>query len=745
MNHQTKTIQLFFFFLLTSSLSFSQVYLPKIQSQINFDGSLDESIWQQALTMLDFKQVEPNLGAVSTQNPSVYFAYDDRYLYVGAKITYTDPSQLFARVLERDVPLNRDDYIEIHIDSYNDHTNSLVFSTNALGARYDYEVNRNGQEINNSWNTFWDVVTSMNDDGWSMEMRIPFISLRYQPSQENRMLIKAVINYKNNNERILYPLTEIERQPVLYQYKNALEVVLQELPSSKPLFITPYVKAGIISQNILNEDNTQYVNSTTILEEKGFVNNNGFDKALSNIGLDIKYRPNPNQTLDITLNTDFAQAEADDRIINITRFPIFLPEKRLFFLENADLFNSNQFNHRLFHSRRIGIENGQTVPIIGGIRFIGKGNDYEYGILSMQTNQVDGLVPTQNMSIVRLKRRVGQLGSYIGFLGSSKISNNDYNYLTAIDGSIRIKENLLTQFTFASTFDREKGNFKYMYGATINTFKTNGFGIEYRFREYTEDFNPELGFVTRPNTKRLTLNHGWRKTYKNHSFIQRISIGNWITRYWIASNNRPQLFQTNIYAGFVAKSGYRFSLFGPIMQRDNLYDQWAFSDRITIPIGSYTMWKVEPFFSTGNAHAYVISGGVEFGQFYGGKQASYRTTFNYDFTKNFQTEFGATINRFQFPDEYITGIGSSNVKSDLYYSRLKFSFSSKSFLNTYIQYDTNNQKIGWNLRFRFTPREATNLYVVYNQNINTNRGVNPLRLPFTNDMGITIKYSHIFL
>ncbi len=743
MTNQVKKFLFFNILLLNGFLCYSQVYLPKTNTIVKLDGKLDEQVWQQALRITDFKQFEPNLGIKASESPIVYVMYDDQYLYVGAKITYKDPSKMFAKILERDVPLNRDDYLEIHIDSYNDHTNSLVFSTNPLGSRYDYEVNRNGQEINSSWNAFWDVSTSIEKYGWSMEMRIPFTSLRYLPLPENKMLIKAVINYKNNNERILSPLLETDRQPILYQYKNALEVTLKGLPSLKPMFITPYVKGGIISENKLNSSNTDFINITNVLEEKGFVKNNALDKVLSNIGVDFKYRPNPNQALDITLNTDFAQAEADDRVINNTRFPIFLSEKRLFFLENADLFNSNQFNHRLFHSRRIGIENGQTVPIIAGIRFIGKGNNFEYGFLSMQTNKIDDVIPTQNMSIVRLRRRIGQLGSYIGFLGTSKISNNNYNYLTAIDGSIRIKNNLLTQFTFASTFDKVEGNFKYMYGATINTFKSNGFGFEYRFREYTKGFNPELGFVSRPNTKRITLNHGWRKTYTNHSFLQRISIGNWTTRYWISSTNRPQFLQTNIYSSITFKSGYNFGMFFPVFQEDNLFTPWGFSQNIIIPKGNYKMWNIEPFFSTGNAHPYVISGSAIFGQFYGGNRATYQATFNYDFTKKFQTELGVTINRFKYPSNYSNGT-ESKVNSDLYYSRFKFSFSSKSFLNTYIQYDTNDEIIGWNIRFRFTPNEATNLYIVYNQNINSNRISNPIKLPVTNNLGLTIKFSRTF-
>ena len=740
-------IILFLLIVLTcSAFSFSQnskIELEKLKSPIKFDGKINDDQWKNAFSFSDFKQLEPNLGELASEKPKVFLTYDSNFIYIGASITYIDSSQLFARVLERDVALNRDDFIEFHVDSFNDHSNSLVFSTNSLGARYDYEVSRNGQEINTSWNTFWDVKTARNKNGWSVEMRIPFSSLRYDQFKNNTMLVKAVVKYKYNNQKIISPLNNIERQPVIYQYRNSYEVIFNNLPKANPLFITPYIKGGFTTLNALNVNNNTYNYTTQILEEKGFFKNKVLDKIISNVGLDIKYKPSSNQTLDVTLNTDFAQAEADDRIINNTRFPVFFPEKRLFFLENADLFNSNQFNHRLFHSRRIGIQNGKTIPIIGGLRFVGNKNKFQYGFLSMQTNKVEEVLPSQNMSVLRLKQKIGSLGSYIGFLGTSKISANKYNYLMAIDGSVRLKQNLLTQFTLASTFDKLTGKLKYMYGGLINSFKSNGFGIEYRFRDYQDGFNPELGFVSRPNTKRLTLNHGWRKSYRNHSFLQKISIGSWLTRYWVSSTNKPEFFQTNIYLGALLKSGYSFGMFGPIYQTDNLFSNWNFSNDITIQSGNYNMWKVEPFFSTGDAYIYRFSGSFEVGQFYGGKQMSFSGTFNYDFSKNFQLEVGAKLNRFKFPESFSLN-QNRIVKADLWFSKLKFSFSSSSFLNTFFQYDSKEKKIGWNLRYRYVPDESTNLYIVYNHNINNERNRFSPKLPLTDSAGFIIKYSKTF-
>lgn len=721
------------------------VQLSELKGALNFDGILDEPFWEDSYTITQFKQVIPGLGDEATETPKVYVTFDSDYLYVGATITYDDPDMQFARVMERDISLERDDFIEIHIDSYNDHTNSLVFSTNPLAARYDYEVGRNGQDINGSWNTFWDAETSQKPSGWTVEMRIPFSSLRYEPAVSQVMRLKAVVKYKNKNELLLFPLHETERVPVIYQYRNAQEIELHALPATKPLFITPYVKGGVLSVNSLNVEGTNYESSTEYFEEKGFAGSSALDKVISNVGIDLKFKPRTNQTLDVTLNTDFAQAEADDRIVNITRFPIFLTEKRQFFLENADLFNSDQFNHRLFHSRRIGLNDGRTVPIIGGLRFSGGSSNLQYGVLAMQTHkQEEQELPSEHMSVIRAKKTIGQLGSYIGFMGASRLSQGNYNYLTAIDGNLRFRDNLLSTFTLASTFDKQRGNWKYMYGMTVNTFSSNGFGIEYRYRDYSEGFSPALGFVTRPNTKRLTLNHGWRKTYKNHPWLQRLSLGNWITRYWESSTNRPEFFQTNLYLSVGFTSGYSFGMFAPVLQTDHLFAPWAIAKDVSVPAGFYSMWKIEPFFSTGNAFAYTLSGELELGEFYGGHHQRIQGTFNYDFSKRLQAEVGAAINRFSFPESY-SEQGITRVKADIYFTRLKLAFSSHSFLNGFMQYDSSGHKLGWNLRFRYTPNEATNLYIVYNHNINTDRGRLSPQLPVTDNMGFSIKFSRTFI
>jgi hypothetical protein len=294
-----------------------------------------------------------------------------------------------------------------------------------------------------------------------------------------------------------------------------------------------------------------------------------------------------------------------------------------------------------------------------------------------------------------------------------------------------------------STFDKEKGNWKPMYGALINTFKSNGFGINYRFREYKKDFNPELGFVSRPNTKRLTINHGWRKTYINHRSIKNISLGNYTMRTWLSSNGYLEFSQSNIYFFLTFKKGIVVGFIGPTYQIDNLYEQWDVSRDISIPDGKYTMWKFHPRFSTGNAFPYSINLECIFGDYYGGDQLTVAGNLNYDFSKFISTEVGVSYNKLKLPSNF-SHQGIATLLKNRYYSRFKLSFSSKAFLNSYVQYDSYSNKIGVNIRFRYTPREGTNLYLVYNQNINTERNLNPTELPFFDNQGLIFKFSKTF-
>ena len=431
---------------------------------LEIDGLLNESVWDDAIRLDQFTQSSPQLGVPATERTEVSVRYDHSFLYVGIKAFDQNPSLIFASVLGRDEILQSDDYLEVIIDSYNDKANALAFATNPLGTRVDYEISQNGSNFNPAWNTFWEVSSQLTDFGWSAEYKIPWSSLRYEAKPVNTMAFKVIRYIKHKNEKDIFPLKNQEISNLDYHMENTQEIDIEGLQDQNPLYFVPYVSSNIEQNYELNEAETGYTRTANGISRKNYVESSGLDKILSNIGFDLKYKLNNNNTLDITVNTDFAQAEADDRIVNISRFSIFQPEKRSFFLENANLFQSRlTFNDQLFHSRTIGIEedlNGdnQIVPIIAGLRLSGKVNQLEYGIMNLQgkSDNAQG-IDALNYTVIRPKYSISSDDSYIGALMTSKQSmeSNTYNRVVSVDSKIGFGQNIYLKTYTAGSFDHD--------------------------------------------------------------------------------------------------------------------------------------------------------------------------------------------------------------------------------------------------------------------------------------------------
>ncbi len=747
-------ILLFLFF--TSSFVISQEIATKGEStaaligtsEFVLDGLLNEAIWNEALKFTDFKQESPKIGIESTEITEAYVTYDENYIYVGFKNYYQNTDDIFASVLERDQNMEVDDYVQVIIDSRNDNSNALSFQTNLLGARRDSEITENGGVFNSSWNTFWDASSSITDFGWSAEFKIPLSSLRYEEKSKNEMGFKFIRKIRSKNEVTIFPLKQWNIDKPLNNLTNSVDIEFDSLPNKSPLYVSPYVINTLSQTSNLNGAQTNYSKNTEFLSGKNYFGNSGLDRVLSNVGIDVKYKLNSSNTLDITLNTDFAQAEADDRIINLTRYSISLPEKRAFFLENAELFNSSMFDHDFFHSRRIGIENGSNVPLIGGIRLAGTTGNFEYGFLNVQSHSMEvENIDAQNFTVLRIKNKISKNESYIGGIFTNKISveNSDFNRLAAIDGFYRFGNSVTSVFFLASSFDNNMENFRNKaFGFRVNRFTRQGWGFDLRFREYQEFFNTELGFLPRPNTRRLTVRNDYRFVFRNSSWLSRLTIGNWNTFYWKSSTNQKEFFQANPFVITSFTDGSSMVLYTPFYQEDRLFDDWNFSNDIIIPKDKYIMKVWEIRYNSGKGKNYSWSFNGTIGDFYGGDQVSLSPGINYIFDKNFNVELLVDYNRLSFPISFSNS--GDNVETRVLYStKLNYFFSSEISLKAFLQYDNLSETLGSSLRLRYNPNEGTNLYIVFNQNINTQRQRFSPEKPFIDNQTLIIKYSQTFL
>src|SRR5512133_1156142 len=362
------------------------VKISRLKSAVEFDGRPFESAWQ-GIELIPLVQNRPNFGTVPSEISEVMVAYDSEFLWVAARLYMKDANKIFVNSKKRDAEPFGMDAFGILLDSYNDNENGLAFYTTPTGLRTDYAVSndatRNGGggqpgppgmgSLNFSWNTFWDTKSTRDDKGWYVEMRIPFSSIRFKPlddKAEMGLLITRTISA--NNETDTWPAVDSKygfnsnNKPSL-----AASVVFEGVRPSKPVYVTPFVIGGFSRDFQLNKENTAYVSD---------------DKPKLDAGLDIKYSLNSNLTLDLTANTDFAQVEADDQQVNLTRYNLFFPEKRIFFQERSSIFSFGLGGMSdMFYSRNIGISESGPIRIYGGARLTGRLGKWDMGFLDMQT------------------------------------------------------------------------------------------------------------------------------------------------------------------------------------------------------------------------------------------------------------------------------------------------------------------------------------------------------------------------
>ena len=376
-----------------STYSFAQdaIKLKRATTPIIVDGFIDEPAWE-SVEPFPMVQYEPVFKGALSERTEIRVLYDDEFLYVSAKMFTEDPSTIAANSLYRD-KYSGDDVFAIVLDPFNDDQNGLRFFTTPAGVRFDQSISNDANNIggnnpvNGSWNTFWDAESTINDEGWFSEMRIPFSSIGFQSSDgvaEMGMIVYRWLSH--HNERHIYPEIPPNWDEGKIKPSQAQDIIITGAGSKKPVYFTPYGLAGVSRFNEINSDSSAY---------------NYNDDVKAELGFDLKYNVTSNLTLDVTVNTDFAQVEADDQQLNLTRFSLSFDEKRQFFQQRSGLFDFNYGNTKVFYSRRIGLDNsGNPVRILGWVRLTGKVNDLDVGFINLQTGESDNLV-SENFNVLR--------------------------------------------------------------------------------------------------------------------------------------------------------------------------------------------------------------------------------------------------------------------------------------------------------------------------------------------------------
>lgn len=725
-----------------------RISATRITEKIILDGKLNESCWFSANKYSSFMQAYPHPGGKPSESTSFSVVYDDDNIYIGITAHDKEPDKIIASGYSRDNYSDFEDGVHILLDTYNDKSHGVSFWTNVLNARQDGEKTGNEYDFNISFNTFWDVMTFKNTDGYTTEFRIPFSSLRFKADEKIIMGFKVLRQIGRKNERIVYPVSDSAISNISWRVSNEAEIEFIGLKSKKPVYLTLFMKAGYLEQNILNTATNRYEKTTSVIQQNGFVKNKWVDKILSNIGMDAKFGLSKNFTLDATLNTDFAQAEADNRIVNLTRFGVNLPEKRLFFLEANDFLKLSIIPDEvlLFNSRNIGIEQGKIVPIVGGIRLTGKSNGYQIGLLNMQTKGItnEGINP-QNYSVVRLRKDLFKNGSYAGVFFANRLTTNSTalsNQTVAADYYRRVNDFWSYGLNIATTKDRGLEWFKNKNNA-FNFFLTKdplaGWGHFITTNIINKNFNPESGFASDKGYKDIFILEGytWQfgKKEKLNSMIANISS----TYRWRDGVRNYLEFQR--YAGSIKlyyNNGSRLTWYGAY-STDSIVTPWLLGQNITILAGKYKMVINDIFWQSSTTKRLQIEINPLIGGFYGGRRLSLSTNLIYNLSNHVNTSVKYSYSEIEF--EGANGAGGKKFTSHLISANIHYHYDTKLSARLLWQYDNISKIISTNIRFRHNPKEGTDFYIVYNPVLNTDILNSSPKTPRLNYQQVIVKFS----
>ena len=683
-------IFLFCFLLLSNSFTSAQNKILKagrINGNYVLDGKLTEDFWKETDSIKTLTMVEPEENIPASHRTVIRIAADENKIILGIKC-FDEPDKITAYSKARDARIFSEDYIKFVLDPFLDGRTGYIFAVNPFGARYDALVSNRGEDENKNWDGVWDAKTSITGFGWTAEIEIPVKTLSF-----NQHLKAWGFNIERKIQRLLEKdrWSGINRNYKVGQTKHAGRIIN-----------LPQFDYGLGTTLWFSAINT--LGKTYASKFKNDIDASG--EILQKITSDI------NAT--VTVNTDFAETEVDTRKTNLTRFPLFFPEKRAFFLEGADIFDFGLGLGRdiiPFFSRKIGLYEGTEVPLKIGGKINGKVGNTNFGALVSRTGKVDSLVPDATMGAVRIKENifgessVGMIGTFgdpqgrnhswlLGFDFTYQNSNvfNGNNFLVGIWGLFNNREDL-------------QGD-KSAYGIKID-YPNDLLDISLTFKKIGDAFDPSIGFVPRKGVTIYRIGADYTPR-PGIPFIRQFFFESFFSL--VRTDHDWQsygLFFAPVH--FLLESGDRFE-FNIRPQGENIEEAFDIAENVKITKGKYNWVKYRLEFESASKR--VVSGQATwwFGGFYNGHlhqlefQLDLRPTNNFTIGLNFEDDIGS--------------LPQGNFTKQIFRSRLALNFSPDLQLTNYLQYDNESRKLGTNLRLRWTYDKLGDLFIVYNHNIN---------------------------
>lgn len=690
------------------------------------DGDvLNDSAWRGARATSGFWQIKPFEGQPASQRTEVFVGYTENALYIGAVLYDDDPSAIIVTDSRRDAELVNTDAFLVILDTYLDGQNGFVFGTNPAGIEYDGQVTREGTQafgsggggFNLNWDTNWNVATRVADYGWSVEMEIPFRSLRYKGRDVQIWGINFQRNVRRNNEVAFW--SPLERQYNLFRVSDAGKLEGITLPPQRNLKVTPYAlgKAGWGTDYEGTDYDTEF-------------------------GGDLKWSVTPSLTLDATINTDFAQVEVDEVVVNLDRFNVFLPEKRPFFLENAGQFSVGSPEEvELFFSRRIGISgDGAILPIDWGGRLTGKVfNRTNVGLLQMRSAAVTGEAPENDFTVLRVNQELAKRSSlgaiFVNRDGDGSFgavpSSDDYNRTYGVDGRWGIGDELMISGYLAKTDTpglNGKDHALQIRGDYNSERWSNGLG----YSEVGGEFNPEVGFVRRYDYRKADFRVMRRYRPQNLWGLQELRPHVSYRGFW----NFDGIYESgflHVDNHWEFRSGAEIHTGVNFVHEDVLVPFAVIPGEVVLP-GTYDNAELQLVMYTNRSAPLSVGMEMWAGGYFSGERLTLEPDIQYRIGDRFNTSLSWNYNHIDL-DNDIGGPFDINVGI----FRLSYAFTPKISLEGLIQYDDRTDAVATNLRFAWLNSASSGLYLVYNES-----DMDDLLNRRQTSKEFIIKYSYIF-
>jgi hypothetical protein len=681
----------------------ARAIISRSASRITIDGVLDEPDWETATPIGEIRQRDPHEGEKASETTEVKLLYDSQNLYIGVMCFDSDPKAIIGTQMSRDADLSADDRIEVLIDSFRDRHNAFYFATNPLGALVDALVIENG-EISKEWDAIWLARTRRTDQGWSAEFAIPFKSLAFHRGDQSwGFNVSRTIKRKLEEDRWASPRLDLE----FYQVSEAGEIAgLDNIQQGRGLDIRPF-----LSNKTLRNSDT------------------GNDAGIK-AGADIFYNIAPHLNWATTINTDFAETEVDTRQINLTRFPLFYPEKRAFFLYNAGAFNflntgaGEDADIIPFFSRQIGLLEGAEVPLLVGTKLTGKAGDYDVGLLAVRTRATD-VVDAKNFAVARVKRSFLKQ-SYVGGIftsgdpagpGSNQTVGGDFRLFTA--NFLEKDQNVGIDGFLLKTSDAGASASSAVEQVTPVNGRSDSFGLGVRYpndlwnvnldwKQIGGNFRPALGFVPRTDVRKLNIDAEFGPRPKDFFNVRQMFQQLIITRFTNLSHDQTEswrVFMAPVKYDF--NSGDHFEL-NYEAQFERLFEPFAIAQGVTLPRGDYRFdrWCVQ--FNSASKRRWQFDNESWFGEFWSGRASEFETGFQYKVAPHFQT--GIAL------EQTFARLTEGDFVARLFVLRADYSVSPLLTFFNLVQFDNDRTSgLGWQSRVRWILQPGNDLFLVFSQ------------------------------